>query len=72
MPDDAVYVFCNMTGGGQSCVFPDMHASKMPNIPWRKNGATATWFSKLRGGFKVGAGDWGRAEPRRVVDMTAF
>ena len=51
MPDDAVYVFCNLTGGGETCVFPDIHSSKMPNIPWRKE--AQDWYSNLRGGFKV-------------------
>merc|ERR1719260_471620 len=36
MPDDAVKVWCNMEAGGQTCVSPDVHASRMPNIPWRK------------------------------------
>ena len=43
-------VYCNMTTG-ETCVYPDVHASKMPNIPWRKSGQG--WYSKLRGGFKV-------------------
>jgi collagen type V/XI/XXIV/XXVII alpha len=51
MTDDAVKVFCSMTSGGETCVFPDVHASKMPNIPWRKSGDG--WYSGLRGGFKV-------------------
>ena len=50
MVDDAVKVFCNMSSG-ETCVFPDVHASKMPNIPWRKSGRG--WYSTLRGGFKV-------------------
>lgn len=52
MPDDAVYVFCNMTAGGETCVFPDVHSSQMPNIPWRKEGEN-DWYSNLRGGFRV-------------------
>ncbi len=51
MTEDAVKVYCNMTSG-ETCVFPDVHASKMPNIPWRKSGKG--WYSSLRGGFKVG------------------
>ena len=50
MVDDAVKVFCNMTSG-ETCVYPDVHASKMPNIPWRKSGQG--WYSRLRGGFKA-------------------
>lgn len=52
MSDDAVNVYCNMTGQGETCVFPDIHARKMPNIPWRKEGKER-WFSSLRGGFKI-------------------
>ena len=51
MSDDAVKVHCDMEQGGETCVFPDVHASKMPNIPWRKSGNG--WYSSLRGGFKV-------------------
>ncbi len=50
MVDDAIKVFCNMSTG-ETCVFPDVHASKMPNIPWRKS--REGWYSTLRGGFKV-------------------
>ena len=50
MVDDAVKVYCNMTSG-ETCVYPDIHTSKMPNIPWRKSGRG--WYSQLRGGFKV-------------------
>merc|ERR1740131_390933 len=49
--DDAVKVYCNMTAGGETCVFPDVHASRMPNIPWRKS--QAGWYSSLRGGFRI-------------------
>ena len=40
-----------MTAGGETCVFPDVHASRMPNIPWRKS--HEGWYSTLRGGFKI-------------------
>lgn len=53
MPDDAVYVYCNMTSSGETCVFPDIHSSQMPNIPWRKEGGKNDWYSKLRGGSRV-------------------
>lgn len=53
MPDDAVYVYCNMTIGGQTCIYPDVHSSRMPNIPWRKENENGDWFSNLRGAFKV-------------------
>lgn len=52
MPDDAVYVLCNMTASGETCVFPDIHSSQMPNIPWRKEPENG-WYSTLRGGFRV-------------------
>lgn len=54
MVDDAVKVYCNMTAGGETCVYPDVHASKMPNIPWRKSpGGGPGWYSRLRGGFTI-------------------
>lgn len=49
--DDAVKVYCNMTAGGETCVFPDVHTSRMPNIPWRKS--HEGWYSSLRGGFRI-------------------
>jgi len=51
MTDDAVKVYCNMTAGGETCVSPDVHTSRMPNIPWRKSGEG--WYSTLRGGFRI-------------------
>merc|ERR1712064_232306 len=51
MVDDAVKVSCNMSAGGETCVTPDIHASRMPNIPWRKS--TEGWYSTLRGGFRI-------------------
>lgn len=53
MGDDAVYVFCNMTAAGETCVFPDIHSSQMPTIPWRKENDKTDWYSNLRGGFRV-------------------
>lgn len=53
MIDDAIYVFCNMSAKGETCVFPDIHSSTMPNIPWRKDNNKDDWYSNLRGGFKV-------------------
>ena len=49
--EDAVKVYCSMSTGGDTCISPDVHTSKMPNIPWRKSGDG--WYSNLRGGFKV-------------------
>ena len=51
MSDDAVKVYCRMSSGGETCINPDVHTSKMPNIPWRKSGDG--WYSNLRGGFKM-------------------
>merc|ERR1712241_957416 len=51
MVDDAVKVYCNMSAGGETCVNPDVHASRMPNIPWRKS--REGWYSTLRGGFRI-------------------
>lgn len=53
MKDDAVYVFCNMTNEGESCVYPDIQTSSLPNIPWRKESNSKEWYSKLRGGSLV-------------------
>lgn len=53
MTDDAVYVFCNMTAEGETCLFPDIHSSTMPNIPWRKENDKDDWYSNLRGGFRI-------------------
>lgn len=55
MPDDAVFVFCNMSVSGETCVFPDIHSSGIVNIPWRRTSGHYPWFSELRGGFKVGS-----------------
>lgn len=54
MSDDAVKVYCSMSSGGETCIHPDVHTSKMPNIPWRKSGNNKSgWYSNLRGGFKI-------------------
>jgi collagen type V/XI/XXIV/XXVII, alpha len=53
MIDDAIYVFCNMTAEGETCIHPDIHSSQMPNIPWRKENDKTDWYSNLRGGFKI-------------------
>lgn len=53
MPDDAIYVYCNMSGSGETCVFPDLQSSKMPNIPWRKTGDKLEWYSQMRGASKI-------------------
>lgn len=53
MPDDAIYVYCNLTSHGETCISPDIHSSQMQNIPWRKDGESTDWYSNLRGGFRV-------------------
>lgn len=53
MPDDAVYVFCNMTSEGETCISPDIHTSQITNIPWRKEHEQNDWYSNLRGGFRI-------------------
>jgi collagen type V/XI/XXIV/XXVII alpha len=52
MVDDAIYVYCNMTAEGETCIHPDRHSAEMPNIPWRKENDKVDWFSNLRGGFR--------------------
>lgn len=42
-----------MSAEGETCVFPDIHSSSMPNIPWRKENKEPEWYSNLRGGSKV-------------------
>lgn len=55
MTDDAIHVFCNMTGRGQTCLQPDKNTAQLPAVPWSKEGAEGpgAWFSTLRGGFKI-------------------
>lgn len=54
MIDDAIYVFCNLTAHGESCVFPDVQTSNLPELPWKKEGQVEQWFSGFSDGFKVG------------------
>jgi len=51
MSDDAVKVHCDMEQGGETCVFPDVHASKDAKHSMEKSGNG--WYSSLRGGFKI-------------------
>lgn len=53
MIDDAIYVYCNMSAQGETCVFPDSHCASIPNIPWKKDNNRNDWYSNLRGGFRV-------------------
>ncbi|KAK2184695.1 hypothetical protein NP493_256g02000 [Ridgeia piscesae] len=55
--DDAIYVWCNMTAGGDTCVHPHTEYAKGPLKSWQKESDTdknpGKWFSELPGGFKV-------------------
>lgn len=53
MPDDAIFVYCNLTSAGETCIYPDLQSRRMPNIQWRKENEKGDWYSNLRGGFKV-------------------
>lgn len=53
MADDAIFVHCNLTAAGETCIYPDLQSRRMPNIQWRKESEKGDWFSNLRGGFKV-------------------
>jgi len=70
--EDAVKVYCNMTAGGETCVYPDVHASRMPNIPWRKS--VNGWYSSLRGGFKISYDSLGPVQLTflRLMSQTAY
>lgn len=61
MADDAVYVYCNITNMGETCVHPDIHTSQMPNIPWKKENNKTDWYSNLRGGFKVSINEFNQS-----------
>lgn len=53
MADDAVFVFCNLTAKGETCIFPDKDRAVLPSyIQWRKEDDT-DWYSNLKDGFKV-------------------
>lgn len=52
MPDDAIFVFCNMTNG-HTCITPDTHTGQMPAVAWQKEGNKTNWFSNLHDGSKV-------------------
>lgn len=53
MPDDAVYVFCNLTAMGETCIYPDKDRAVLPSyIQWRKEDDN-DWYSNLKDGFQV-------------------
>lgn len=74
MTDDAIYVFCNMTSKGETCVHPDKHSSQMPNIPWRKENGQLDWYSNLRGGFRISYETVGVAQMKflRMLSEVAY
>lgn len=53
MADDAIYVYCNMTAEGETCIAPDIHSATITNIPWRREHDHNDWFSNLRGGSRI-------------------
>lgn len=54
MADDAVYVFCNLTAKGETCIYPDKDRAVLPSyIQWRKENEDNDWYSNLKDGFKV-------------------
>lgn len=53
MPDDAVFVFCNLTAKGETCIYPDKDRAVLPSyIQWRKEDDN-DWYSNLKDGFQV-------------------
>lgn len=53
MSDDAVFVFCNLTAKGETCIYPDKDRAVLPSyIQWRKEDDN-DWYSTLKDGFKV-------------------
>lgn len=50
---DAIEVWCNMTGGGQTCVQPETQSSEAELKQWSKRGEDSEWFSEIEGGFEI-------------------
>lgn len=74
MTDDAIYVYCDMKAGGETCVHPDIHSSQMPNIPWRKENDKTDWYSNLRGGFRISYETAGAVQMKflRILSQEAY
>lgn len=53
MPDDAIYVYCNMSAGGETCIQADAHTAEAPLVPWRQAEGSLDWYSRLSGGEKI-------------------
>eukprot|EP00111_Clytia_hemisphaerica_P002234 TCONS_00006265-protein len=51
-PSDAMFVFCNFTRGGETCVYPDDNAASDQDFSYdmQKN----DWFSRSKRGFMIG------------------
>ncbi|XP_040356487.1 collagen alpha-1(XI) chain [Ixodes scapularis] len=66
--DDAVRVFCGITSGGESCVYADGDVSSVRLSKWDKGTRDAknktSWFSELKGGFKLRYGAIGDVQLR--------
>nr|XP_023669033.1 collagen alpha-1(V) chain-like [Paramormyrops kingsleyae] len=64
-PFDALYVFCNFTAGGSTCISP---IRSQVTGGWESEQedsyASGTWFSQLKGGFR----DWGKPQ---ATDMAS-
>ncbi|KAH7981508.1 hypothetical protein HPB49_024929 [Dermacentor silvarum] len=60
VPDDAVRAYCGMRAGGETCVFADGGEDSVRIARWEKPSSHAadngslSWFSQLKGGFRVG------------------
>lgn len=53
---DAIEVFCNMTGGGATCMQPNIETAQVNTQFWRKDGEPQ-WFSEMDQGFEISYDD---------------
>jgi len=51
--NDAVHVWCNLTAGGETCIYPDYKSRMIIPQQWTKNSAEEPWFSDFNVGFKI-------------------
>jgi collagen type V/XI/XXIV/XXVII alpha len=60
MPDDAVYVFCNLTNSGETCIYPETRTTRLRQIAWAKHPDKRNpWFSTFHQGFSINYGSIG-------------